>query len=438
MSVLLVRPDELRHAGRLLAGVGEQVEGLADRARQQVVELGRAWTGLAALEQQARAAAVQELMRLTARPGRAAAEALARAADVAEAAGTRVRAWSRRVDECRAELTALRSVGPPTDPLLEQLWRRRLQEVEQELDRAQCLVAEAEREWRTVEQDVAAVVSAAWSVVTELNRSRQVLQPVLTTVTKGWMTVRSARLTTATAIALARARWQRSAPLRDQALRRASVWFRELTTGRPGRGKDWTLVRKVRFVPGPVGWVLTYLGAIQDVRTGGGYPGWRGEVTRVLAVGALVGGPLIVAGLALPPLGLTGIAAVSLYQLWTAGNLVWDNRAPLIRIAREGAEALALADRKLDQLKAVASLRLAKTFSSLRDPQSWQVTPGGPVVPVEVSDVLGPILRRRPDVEWLRERWRQVGEPLELPGIPLPPRLPRLDLGTWPRLPGVP
>lgn len=439
--VLLVRPDELRRAGRLLRGVGDQVEGLADRAQQQVVDLGRTWTGLAALEQQARAVAVQELVRLTARPGRAAAEALDRAAGVAEAAGGRVRAWSRRVDECQAELSTLRTMGPPTDPFLEQLWRRRLQEVEQELDRARCLVAEAEQEWRAVEQDVAAVVAAAWSVVTELNRTRQVLQPVLKSVTKGWTMVRSTALTTATAIALARARWQRSAPLREQALRRARVWFRELTIGRPGRRKDWTLVRKVKFVPGPVGWVLTYLGAIQDVRTGGGYRGWRGDVTRGLAAGALVGGPLILAGLALPPLGLVGIGAVSIYQVWTAGNLVWDNRAPLLRWGQQSAEVLALADRKLDQLKARALVRASGVLTTLRDPRTWQVAPSSPVVPVEVTEVLVPILRRRPDAEWLRERWRQVGDPLRLPGVPLPPRLPRLDLGTWgtwPRLPGFP
>ena len=62
------------------------------------------------------------------------------------------------------------------------------------------------------------MLSVAWSVVTELNRARQVLQPVLTTVTRTWTTARSAGLATATAIALARARWQRSAPLREQAL----------------------------------------------------------------------------------------------------------------------------------------------------------------------------------------------------------------------------
>lgn len=438
MSVLLVSPDELRQAGRLLRGVGEQVEELADRARQQTVDLGEAWTGLAALEQAARAAAVRELVRLTARPGRVAAEAIDRAAGVAESAGSRVRAWSRRVDECRAELTALQTLGPPPDPLLEQLWRRRLHDVEQELVRARCLVEEAEREWQAVEQDVSAIVSTAWSVVTELNEARQVLQPVLQTVTKTWATVRSAGLATATAIALARARWQRSAPLRDQALRRARVWFRELTTGRPGRGKDWTLVRTMKFVPGPIGWVLTYLGALQDVRTGGGYEGWRGDVTRFLAASALVGGPLMLAGIVLPPLGLTGFVAVSAYQVWTAGNLVWDNRAPLIRYARQAGEAMALADRQLDQLKVRALVRAAGVMTTLRDPQTWPVTPTGPLLPVRVTEVLGPVLRRRPDLEWLRERWRQVGDPLRLPAVPLPPVLPPLRLGTWPRLPGLP
>lgn len=433
--VLLVRPDELRQAGRLLRGVGEQVEGLADRARQEVADLGQAWTGLAALEQQARAAAVRELVRVTARPGRAAADALDRAAEVAAAAADQVRAWSRRVDDCRAELTTLRSLGPPPEPLLEQLWRRRLQEVEQELVLAQCLVGEAEREWRSVEQDVAAVLSTAWSVVTQLHQASQVLRPVLTSATKAWVTVRSAGVTTATAIALARARWQRSAPLRDLALQRARVWLRHLTTGRPGRGKGWTLVRTARFVPGPVGWVLSYLGAVEDVRTGGGHPGWRGDVTRFLAAGALVGGPLMLVGVALPPVGLAGVAAVSAYQAWTAGNLVWDNRGTLVRYARRAAEGLALVDRKRAGLRARAHVRLAERLSTLRSPRAWQVTPGGPRRRIEVGDARGPVLSRLPDTGWLRDRWRQVGEPLRLPLVPLPPVLPPLRLGAVPRLP---
>lgn len=436
--VLLVRPDELRQAGRLLRGVGEQVEELADRARQEVADLGQTWTGLAALEQQARAAVVRELVRVTARPGRAAADALDRAAEVAASAGDRVRAWTRRVDDCRAELTALRAAGPPPEPHLEQVWRRRLQQVEQELVLAQCLVGEAEQEWRAVEQDVVAVVSTAWSVVTELEQARQVLQPVLQAATKAWTSVRSAGLTTATAIALARARWQRSAPLRDLALRRARVWLRQLTTGKPGRGKDWTLVRKAKFVPGPVGWVLTYLGALDDVRTGGGYPGWRGDVTRFLAGGALVGGPLMVLGLALPPLGLAGITAVSAYQAWTAGNLVWDNRGAVLRYARQAAEGAVLVDRKLDELRARAYLRVAEHLTMLREARTWQVTPSGPRPRIDVLDTLGPVLERLPDIEWLRERWRQVGEPVRLPAVPLPPILPPLRVGTWPRLPGIP
>lgn len=436
--MLLVRPDELRQAGRLLRGVGEQVEELADRARQEVADLGQAWTGLAALEQQARSAAVRELVRLTARPGRAAADALDRAAEAAASAGDRVRAWSRRVDDCRAELTALRAAGPPPEPHLEQVWRRRLQQVEHELVLAQCVVGEAEQEWRAVEQDVAVVVSTAWTVVTELEQARQVLQPVLQAATKTWASVRSAGLTTATAIALARARWQRSAPVRDAALDRARVWFRQLTTGRPGRSKDWTLVRKAKFVPGPIGWVLTYLGALQDVRTGGGYPGWRGDVTRFLAAGALVGGPLMLLGLALPPLGLAGITAVSAYQAWSAGNLVWDHRGTVLRYARQAAEGLARVDRTLKKLRARAYVRVAERLGTLRDPRTWQVTPSGPRPRIAVRDALVPVLRRLPDTEWLRDRWRQVGEPLRLPAVPLPPILPPLRVGTWPRLPGIP
>ena len=99
---------------------------------------------------------------------------------------------------------------------------------------------------------------------------------------------------------------------------------------------------------------------------------------------------------------------------------------------------MALVDRKMDQLKVRALVRLSETLTRLRDPRTWQVAPSGPLPQIDVTDVLGPILRRRPDAQWLRDRWRQVGEPLRLPAVPLPPLLPPLELGTWRRLPGIP
>lgn len=77
-------------------------------------------------------------------------------------------------------------------------------------------------------------------------------------------------------------------------------------------------------------------------------------------------------------------------------------------------------------------------ITSLRDPGTWQVRPSDPLPRIDVTDVLSPLLDRVPDIGWLRERWRQVGQPLRLPAVPLPPVLPPLRLGTWPRLPGLP
>lgn len=436
--VLLVRPDELRRAARLLRGVGEQVESLADGALRQT-GLDDAWRGLAALEQQARTVAVRELVRLSARPGRTVAQALDRAAGVAESAGGQVRAWSRRMDECRAELVSLRTMGPPPDPLLEQLWRRRVQEVELELDRARCLVQEAEQQWGAVEQDVTAVVSGAWTVVTELNRARQVVQPVLQTAMKSWTAVRASGMTTTTVITLARARWQRSAVLRDQAWRRARVWFRQLAAIKPGRGGTVTVVSRARFIPGPVGWVLTYLGAVQDVRTGGGYSGWRGNTTRILAAGALAGGPMMVAGIALPPLGVAGVAAMTAYQAWTAGNLVWENRAPLIRYVRQTAEVMGRVDQGMRKLRVQAQVRASVAVTSLRERVSKVRLSPGPTPLIDLRAPAGVVLGRWVGAGPLRERLRQVGQPLQLPAVPLPPVLPPVTLGAWRvGLPGAP
>lgn len=466
MSVRATSPDELRRAARLLRGVGDQVEQVADEARQAASGLGEAWSGLAALEHQARTAALRELMSLTARPGRSVAEALDRAADVAESAGARVAAWTRRVDECRAEQVGLRAAGPPPDPLLEQAWRRRLQQVEEDLVRAQCFVDEAEQEWQRVQQEVAGVVSGAWSVVRELNQIRQVVQPVHTLVTKAWQSTVGLYLTTATAIAWARGRWRRSWWMRHYALTRAREWWVRKVTGAPGRTKPWTALRAVKLVPTPVGWVLTTLGAVNDVRTGGGYDDWRGPVTRVLAGAALVGAPLILAGVTLPILAVAGITAVGVYQLWTAGNLVYQHRHTLARYGKLVVTGAAQVQRALDRGRwravqrageGVRTLRdrtraardrvvlgavrgaveladdVKEATAPLRDPWVIGLPPGG-VPRLAVRDALDVVLGRLPDAPTVRDRLRQVGDPLRLPSVPLGPvlRAPVVLPGLWP------
>lgn len=468
-TVLQTSPEELRRAARLLQGLGGEVEGLAERTAA-AAGLGGGWQGVAALQQEARAAALRELVRRAAGPVREVSSALGTAADTAESAGSRVRAWTGRLQDCHAELMSLRMMGPPPDPLLEASWRRRLQEIEQETQRCQVLIEEAEREWLAAQGRVAATLAGAWTVVGELQGLREAFEPVVRLGLKVRTGVAQMVHSTRWAIAMARATWARSAAVRAVALQRVrsamSAFFRTLTGS-----KELTLLRKVRLVPGPVGWALTWLGATQEVRTGAGYTGWRGGITRGLAGATLVAGPMLLIGPLIPPAGLVGVTIMTTYQFWLLGNTLYDQWPAIARYARLGWDqavrgavwgarhgpdlarrAAVRAVQRLSQVKAGA-LGTAAGFAvrrghalqrvredvggALQDVRSRVVglppgVTGKPLPDAEdVVRTLGGLVSRMPDTSWLRERLRQAGEPLRLPAAPLGPTLRApIDLGT--------
>lgn len=472
-SVLQTSPEELRAAARLLRGIGEELETLGGRT-VSATRLGDGWAGLAALEQQARASSVQGLVVLAAMPGRQVAGALEQCAGVAEASAVRVRTWTRRIEDGVAELAVLRGQGPPPEPLLEAAWRRRLAEVEGEVVRARRFVDEAEGEFDRAQQEAARVISGAWAVVEEVTRLGTLAKQVRRATTQiPWAVVHTVR-TTQMAIDLARARWARSAAVRALALQRAREWTGLVRALLVERSKVPVPVGMARFAPGPQGVVLTWLAALSDARHGGGYEGWRGDTTRVLATGALVGGPLTLAGVIfapLAPLAPVGLGLVGVYSAWTLGNVVWDGapvvaryvrlavrHAPLARQAVAGLATKArvrAADtlRDLRSLAAVGSYRIGvevrervddvredvgRLVAPLRDPGRWVIgLPGQGGHGIRVKEALGQVVDRLPDTEPLRRRLREVGMPIRLPSTPLGPvlRAP-VDLG-WPPAPGA-
>lgn len=456
-SVVQVSADELRRAAQLLRQVGADLTDLGDRAGAAVTT-GQAWAGVAALEQQARVSSLRRLVQLTAAPGAEVATALERCADVADGCAVRVRTWRRRGEELAAEGTALRLQGPPPEPLLEAAWRRRLAEIEEEIARARRWVAEAEEEFDAAQQWASRVVGGAWSVVEAVGRVAGYARTVRTAGRRiPWAVVHTVR-TSQMVVQLTRARWAKKATVRAVALARGLETLRSLRGQLVLPRGTGRAVGTARFAPGPFGLIMAWWGAWSDLRSGGGYAGWRGDVTRVLAAGALVGGPLLVAGLFPPlsPAAPTGVTLIGLYQAWTLGNAVWDGLPVVARYVRAAAQSPALR-RAAARLSAEAGLRAAwalrdlrtraavrthhlavsltervhdvrehvgEVLEPLRDPRRWVIgLPGGQAPGLPVREVLDQVVGRLADTGPLRDRIRQVGVPILLPGSPLGPVL---------------
>lgn len=456
-SVLATSPEELRRAARTLRRLGEDLEIVGARVASGS-QSPDGWGGLAALEQQARTDALRRLVTLSAAPGLEVSRALDRCADVAEDAAAQVRSGARRLEQALAELTRLRALGPPPEPLLEEARRRRVHEVEAEVAHVRALMEQAEDSFDVAQQQAAGVLGRAWSVVEEAPGLWEVGSAVHGAVTALPKKVLQVVRTTDMVVNLARARWAADAAVRTAALQRgtarlAQLW-QQLTTPRGG-----TRLARVRFVPGPVGTVMSWFAAWDDRRDGGGYAGWRGGVTRVLATGALVGGPVTLAGL-IPGMQMAvpvGIGLITVYQSWMLGNAAWDalpaarryarlvvRQAPLVRdaavdLARRGrARAVErLADLRTTVLSRVASVGLQatrrledvrveveETLAPLRDPGRWTIgLPRAGEVVRPVRDLVDDLVGKLPGTRPVREQMRRVGVPIRLPGVPLGPVL---------------
>ena len=463
-SVLQTSPEELLRGARALQLAGVELDTWGGRLATSTVV---GWGGLAALAQQARAQEVGRLVSQAARPATEAGDAVQRCATVAETATAQVRRWERTLEGLQAEDTALRAIAAPADPATAALWTARLEDVERQVAVAKRRIAEAEEEFAAAQQRAAHVVAEAWSVVTDLRELRDLPEQVSTAARSTVATALRLVHTTDLAVGLARARWARAGVVRAQALaraRRALGRLGDLTWHRPGG----TGLRGVRLVPGPVGLAMAWAGAWSDVRDGGGYDGWRGRTTQITAGAALVGGPLTLGGILYPPLAVAGVGMIGAYQAWMAGNAVYDGVGTAMRYARRLGPVLRPLQDRAKGVVATAGARAALGLTELRSSaattlatvglraaerveavQEWAepalravadpehrvigLPAGGPLqVPgrVLVDQVVG----RLPEAEDVREWWRGMGGPIQLPDVPLGPvlRAP-VDLGrVWP------
>lgn len=427
-ALLLCDPGELLRAGQALGRIGAELEELATRLLRGGDVPG--WSGMAALAQRARAQAVADLVRSCVRPVEEMAGAVHRCAQVAQTAGEQATRWRRSADDAAEEIFRLRQLGPPPEPLLAEAWRRRVEELEVLRARARRWVAEAEEDFEAAQRAAAEVVARAWSVVQDLRQvsdaARQLRRGIGSAIGTGERIWRG----TQAVVEATRARWARGAQARAAAAarsRQALARLREL--GRVGPGTP--TVRGLRLVPGPLGLTLTWFGAFGDVRDGAGYDGWRGATTKVLAAGAIAGGPLALGGVLHPVVGAVGVGLVAAHQTWMTGNAIWDGASTASRYVRRFAGPhLARGRERLAHATARAGLRVQARLEQVRREARRMATVGRPLVRRGVDTVRGQAvhvadatLDRLRDIPPLRDWWRQVGGPIRLPDTPPGPDL---------------
>ncbi|ANS80694.1 hypothetical protein SGUI_3298 [Serinicoccus hydrothermalis] len=460
-SVLGTSPEELERAARLLREAGAQIESVASQVLGSAPPEG-AWSGLAAWQATARVQAVHRVTRSAAGPPQDAAQAIARCAAAARAAADEVRRWQRAGERAAGEAVVLRAPGPPPEPHLETLWRRRLEQLDHEVEAARRRVQDVEEDFRAAQERAAHEVRRAWDAVDEARRVGDVPRRALEAVGYAWATGERVVRTTQVVIARARARWARALEVRRAALRRAARALARL--GALSRVRDAPmLLSRIRLVPGPVGMVAAWFTAWSDLRDGGGYEGWRGGTTKVLAGLGLAGGVMILATPAFPVAGAVGIGLLGAYQAWSAGNAAVDGAVVAARYVRRhvprlaakvGAATLRAQARAVERLRSarvvlrqargvvvretgrrISDVReaVAPVLAPLRDPRHRVIglPPGGPVR-LPSRELVDGVVGRLPSIEPVRDWWRRMGDPILMPVVPLPPRLPvPVELGRW-------
>lgn len=342
-TVLATDPDELRAAARMLRELGSEGSALAERLRRGAAhEATVVWTGLAALEQQARAEAVGRVASLVSGPAEEVAAVLERTAGVADDAAGRVRSWTRVLEDAETVGRRLRAAGPPPDPLGLAAWRDRLAEVEAEVQRAGALVREAEEDFDRLQRAAAEKVRGAWDEVSATLGHLTTLGSLGQQANGARSKVSLARIAAPGLLAFLLARRRGGAGALRGARRLAAARLERVREVRGRAGLQDRVLRWASRVPGvpriPTklvrrGLVVgTVVDGARSAVDGGGYDGWRGNVTRVLGGAAAVGAPA--SFVPFPPVALAGTVSVGAYTTWTAGNWVYDNRSRIVDAGR--------------------------------------------------------------------------------------------------------
>lgn len=343
MTVLACDPDELVTAAAGLRRAAAELERAAPSVRAAEAQT---WQGPAALAQAARRAEAASTIGALAGPVEQLAGGLTKLGTSAREQAEIVRHHTFVRDRATQERLRLLAAGAALDPATATLVAQRVVELEQEERRADHLIHLAEQEFDRAQREIAHLLDAVRDGTPQVIWDLALLVGTVYSMSTGW---RNAATGAAAVHATRR--------LRRVAGRSAERTIHQVRTRLDQRIaaaklRPWPFLGKLpggaalvgRAVP-----VVALVDAGRGLLTGGGYDGWRGGVTRGLAGAAMVGAGVAIATGVLavgvgPVVGVVGLGAVATYQVWTAGNWIYDRRQQIADTAvRAGAAARATA-----------------------------------------------------------------------------------------------
>lgn len=436
MSALALSPGELRLAATALGRESDELRRLAALARCTVAEPDT-WSGVAAAAQRSGQLVWARLLMESVAPLDDLGDLLVRFAAEVEEGQDRIRRWMARKDEAVRELLDVERLLRSADEAVRVELERRAQQARQLIEQARAHVAEAEEWLRGRADELAAIVADSWpaSLVQDLTSLGQVRKGVKG-LARAWQVALGSRELVRLAVQFARETGVAARKTLTETTRLAALVALRSPKAMSFAGR---FVHPAAFV------VLTGVGAVTDVITGGGYDGWRGATTRVLGGAALLALPAL--AVPFPPAVAAGGIVLTVYTAWTAGNLIYDNRVILARVGQftlrktgEAAQAIKqrLGDWSKDHLNPLPD---PDDAPGLRIPLPIRLPfPGGPTIPIlwEESDVKE-WLPRLPDPQELQPWLPQWPPDMRWPGIPDPFDVFDLpDVFNLPDLPRVP
>lgn len=459
MTALVLSPGELRLAAQSLGREADELRRLAAGARCTVAEPDT-WSGVAAAAQQTWQLAWARLLSEVLNPLDDLSDLVASFAEQVEQGQHRIRSWIARKDQALRDLFDLERLLRTADEAVRAELERRAEQARQLVERARQEAADAQDWVRGRADTLAAIVADSWParLVQDLVALDQVRRGVKG-LGRAWQVALGSRELVRLAVQFAREQGVAARKMLVDSTRLAA-----LVALRSPKAVSFAarLVHPATFV------VLTGVGAVSDVLTGGGYEGWRGVTTRVFGGAALLALPAL--AVPFPPVVAAGGVVLAGYTAWTAGNLVYDNRVVLAKVGRfalrktgeaaqEIEERLHIVERvgtgveRVEQLGRDAQRGWGvgwdwakEHLNPLPDPDDAPGLrvpipirlpfPSGPTVPIWVSESdvkewlpwlpdprdLGPWLPSwPPDL-----RWPGIPDPFDLPGPPDLPRVPVL------------
>ena len=322
--------DELRAAAHHLRATGDEIE---DIARIVAKGMGSGWTGVAAWQFQAVKCQFSNVLLGTVPHVLDGSSLVHQVCDRTEELQQRSRHWASLLQERQSELSRLLAVGTPLDVIQAEVWQRRVVELHQQIHQARQWLSDIESQAQQVHQQIAGQISEIIRPVQSLIFTAQAgwtAYQTFTSTKKSWGT-------TAGAAHWARQRWARTSEARQAAAKRVDAsrdkiqnWLRKSGHLRDRIGQAKGLMMRIGqsplgFVVSRVTFGIQVISAGSDLWTGGGYEGWRGDVTRTFAAGGLVGVPLLMLS-ATPAGAAVGLGLTTAYGAWMGGNWLWDNR----------------------------------------------------------------------------------------------------------------